>query len=110
MLGYCASSISGSWAPPPCGVLWGWIVLTAKSPQACAAWLRPSAHFWVSWPSTTGPVAVYFGYDVGIPFESSTEFVAAPLPVAGSKARSGLVSSGERAAISHWWLRKDPPK
>ena len=59
MLGYVASSISGIFAPDPAGVLDGWTVLTAKSPQALRYFIwTGSLHLRVSCPSLTGPVGV----------------------------------------------------
>ena len=42
--------------------------------------------------------------EVGLPFRSSTEWVAfAGQPLA-------VLQTGEAAAISHWWFRNEPPK
>ena len=77
----------------------GWIVLTAKSPHASPAGCGVS-HATVSAPSRTSRVGVYSGYVAfGNPLASTSECRSAVAP--------GNV--GVAAAISHWWLRNEPP-
>src|SRR5919201_6915832 len=105
--GSCALSSSpivglesgGSLAPKaPNGRKVGCMVFTAKSPQARPA--TGDGHATVSAASLVGvTVGVYCGSARGIPFVSMSECSVSGAP--------GYV--GVAAAISHWWLRNDPP-
>ena len=88
---------SGSFAPnEPDGACDGCIVFTAKSPHAR---FNGAGHAAAMGPRCTGPVGVYSGYFTGIPFESRIV----------RRFAGGFAYVGVAAAISHWWLRNDPP-
>src|SRR5919109_2337884 len=88
---------SGSWGDPLNGWLAGWMVLTAKSPQARFA--TAEGQTWVSCLSSTAPVGVYCGYVLGMPLVSMIEWLAVGAP--------GHV--GAAAAMRYWWFRNEPP-